>query len=135
MKNIVLVFLFIIGNISFSQNINLSENEIPKMLCKTWKLDYGLIDGNKINGLEIVSDKYIFKADKTYRLVSSDSSFVCGTWKFNKNEKCIEMQSEKNSDTGKISFIDNTKIIIVKRLKDEIPNFPIENVEFYFKPD
>jgi hypothetical protein len=136
MRKLVIFIMFcFIGNKAISQNINLNENEIPKILCQTWKFDYALLAGNKISGFEKVQEKYIFKTDGTYHMFSSDSLYKSGKWNYNQKEKYIEMQNETNSDVKKISFLSPERIVVLHKIKLEIQGRTIENTEFYFKPE
>jgi hypothetical protein len=134
-KLVIFTMLCFIGNKAISQNINLNENEIPKILCQTWNLDYALLAGNKIGGSEKVQEKYIFKTDGTYNKFYSDSLNKKGKWNYNQNEKYIELQNETNSVVGKISFLNPERIIVLHKIKLEIQGVTIENTEFYYKPE
>ena len=127
--NKAVLYLFFILTISFkcfSQDINLNESDLIQMLAKNWKLDYGLLNGEKVQGLEIVDDEFYFKSDHTYKLGSDNSSFVNGTWKFNVEKKRVELYSETGSSSGYIKYIEKNKIILLPGEKSLPDSFKLE---------
>ena len=131
MKKLIYLFFCLFGTYCFSQNIVLEETELSQLLCKTWKLKYGEMNGQKVSGLESFDDEYEFKADKTYTLGSAKSSYVKGTWKYNAELKRIELYSEEKSSSGYIKNINLNELILIPGEKSVPENF---NLEFHFEP-
>ena len=128
-KKFYLAISILAINFSFSQNINLKDSEVNDLLCQSWSFDYGLLDGSKIQGLENANQVYKFEKDNNYKLITSDSAILTGTWKFNSEKKRIELYRGKES-SGYIKFIDKTHLTIIPG-ENSVP----ENVklEFVFK--
>lgn len=104
---------------------------MTEILSKTWILDYGLLNGGKIQGLEIVDDEYIFELNHTYKLISADSSFITGDWIFNQDKKQIELYSKEGNSSGYIIAIEKDKLILIPGEKS-VPE--VFKMEFFFKP-
>jgi hypothetical protein len=132
MKKLLYFIFLILGTTSscFSQNINLKESQVIEIICKVWEFDYGLMNGNQIQGLEpFAEDRYIFKADKTYILTSQNSS-VNGTWKYDIEKKYIQLNRSDGGISGIIKFVNEKQFVLVAASDA----FPKEiNMEFYFK--
>ena len=131
MKKVFLIFIFLLAIRSFSQNISLDEKEMTTLLCKTWKLNYGETNGQKISGLDILDDVYQFSADKTYTFGSVKSSFVKGFWKYNVEMKRVELYAEDHTLNAWIKSIDLNEFILLPSEKSVRENF---NLEFHFEP-
>ena len=131
MKKLLFIIILGITTAGFSQNKE--EKKLSELLCRTWKLNYGTINGNKIGGLEVVTDKFIFSSNKTYKLFSSDSTSIDGIWKYNLITKFVELSSaEDGRSTGIIKSVNENELILIPANK----SFPKEwNAEFIFKAD
>ncbi len=126
----LLVFILVSG-ISFSQNINLNEVEIKELLCTSWKLDYGVSNGIKMQGFENYLNEYTFETNNTYKITGPDSSPANGNWKLNPEKDRIELYSDEGSSGGYITSIDKDHFIIIPDEKSMPEN---TKLEFFFKP-
>lgn len=127
-NNLLTPSIFIFGFVfsSFSQQIDLNNKEINQLLCKTWKIDYGTLGGEKITGMEeALNDKYIFNSDNTYDLKSTVSENVSGEWKYDADKKLIKL-SINGTPFGQIINLNTTKLIITSS--------GMPGAEFYLKP-
>jgi hypothetical protein len=130
-KLFCLIFIFGISAISLSQNINLKEKKLSEIICKTWKFDYGLGNGKKIENLEFfANDSYTFKNDKTYILKSGNFETVNGTWKYDLQNKNVLLFRVDGNPSGIIKSIKENEFILIPP-KNSLPKG--FDVEFYFK--
>lgn len=127
-KNLITTSVFIFGFVfsSFSQSIDLNDKEINQLLCKTWQIDYGILAGERITGMEeALNDKYIFNSDHTYDLKSKTSENVSGEWKYDHDKKLIKL-SMNGTPFGQITNLNSTKLIITSK--------GMPGAEFYLNP-
>ena len=124
-KLIVLLFLFVTTS-GYCQIIYLPDDQLLDLLCKSWNLKYGLLDGNNIGGLENISDMYEFKRDNTYTINSAGSSYSIGTWKYNVEQKRVELYKEEGFSSGYITILDNKELILIPGRDNADPNHTVE---------
>lgn len=126
MKKILILLLFSAS--VYSQNITKKE-DINKLLLKTWKSDYGMMDGLRIEKMGKMKQlEYTFKADNTYTL-NKDKS---GQWKYNEKKKCIDLfQDGKLRST--ITTLKPKSFVMVLPLDKTAPK-GIKIFQIFFKP-
>lgn len=126
MKKIALLLL--ISSFAFAQNVT-KKQDIDKLLLKTWKADYGMMDGLKIEKMGKMKQlEYTFKADKTYTL-NKDKS---GQWKYNEKKKCIDLyQDGKLRST--ITTLKQKNFVMILTPDKSTPK-GIKTFEIFFKP-
>ena len=134
-KNILfIVFLFGICTTIFSQNINLTKQELESTLCKHWELDYVMMGDIKIGDNIGTSEKldYQYKSNGEYDLISEVKITGTGKWIYYSDKKYIEL-SINNKVTSQIIGIDNDKLIMIL-VSDEKGPPGLPNLVIHFKP-
>ena len=112
-----------------------SNSELPKELFQRWKLDYGVANGEKINGLpESPINDYEFRRNGEYLLYNRDGSFMTGTWEYSSNEKIIYTKRDDGELNGKIADIKPESITLIPAGK-AVEGTPFENFLFYYVPN
>lgn len=111
-----------------------SISDLPKEFFQRWKLDYGIADGNKMNGLprSPIND-YEFKRNGEYILYKRDGTFITGTWEYNRVEKVIYTKRSDGELNGKISDLKSESIILIPAGK-AVEGTPFEKFKFYYVP-
>lgn len=132
MKHIVLIgFLIFTYSCGVKSDLN---SEVPKELFQRWKLDYGIINGQKVNGLaQSPNNDYEFKQNGEYLLYNGEGSFMTGTWKYNSKENVIYTTRHDGELNGKIMNITTNSIIIIPSGK-AIEETPLKNLQLYYIP-
>jgi hypothetical protein len=127
----ILTFTYSCGVQKYSESD--SNKELPKELFQRWKLDYGIANGEKINGLPQSSNNdYEFKQNGEYILYNVDGNMT-GTWKYNSIEKIIYLKREDGEINGKIVDFKAKNITLIPAGKG-FEGTAIENFLFYYIP-
>jgi len=135
MKKILylIVGLFLAINLnSTAQNVTQSKTELSKLLCKTWKADYALINGMRINQLpNNIAFEFEFNTDNSY-FVIKEKTKQQGIWTYNENKKYIDL-AINNKTNSRISKINENELllVLVSDGKNNIIDLP--NMEVYLK--
>ena len=111
-----------------------SVSELPKELFQRWKLDYGMANGQKIEGLpQSPINDYEFKQNGEYLLYKRDGTFMTGTWEYNSEEKMIYTKRDNGELNGKIADLEADSITLIPAGK-AVEGTPFENFRFYYVP-
>lgn len=122
----LLLLLFLSGTV-YSQNITHDKETVSKFLCKTWVVNYAMMNGLKVEKLgQMQSLKYNFKTDGTYIMNDANS----GTWKFNAKKKNVELYVS-GALKSIITTLQSKKAVMILSAN---PSAPKAKVEIYFKP-
>jgi hypothetical protein len=123
----------LIYSLGFSQEIELSENQLKDYLCKSWRIDHVLINGQEVSGIEYFQNmEFHFNSDNTYTIKGKTENVPGRNWKYNKTDKCVEIFS--NSEIiERIKYVDFEKLVITPIL-DEQAKIGMKTVELYLKP-
>ena len=125
------LLLCLVSSFAYCQKIELSESKLKEVLCKTWILDHGMANDEEIQGLELFTGEvFEFKTNNTYN-IKSKSGNTTGIWKFNEEDKCIEIFTDDRI-SSRIKFINTEKLILLPEL-DKMQQEFIKNLEFHFK--
>jgi hypothetical protein len=135
MKKILYLTLGLFFGINFNskaQNISLTKTELNKALCKTWKADYAMMNGMRINQLpNNIAFEFEFNSDNTY-LVIKEKTKQKGKWTFNEKKKYIDL-AINNKTNSRITKINENELILVL-VSDGKSNPPgLPNMEVYCK--
>jgi hypothetical protein len=124
-----LFILLLVSSIAYSQNVTKKETINKLLLGKTWKAEYGIMNGLKIEKLgQIKSIECTFKADKTY-LFNKDKT---GTWEYNAKKKCIELFMN-GALRSTITTLKNKEIVMTVNPDKEMPK-GVKDLQIFFKP-
>jgi len=128
----ILVFTYSCGTQKNSKSD--SNSELPKELFQRWKLDYGMANGQKINGLpKSPNNDYEFKRHGEFFLYNEDETYMTGTWVYNSDEKTIYTKRDNGVLNGKIEDLKAESITLIPAGKD-VEGTPFENFRFYYIP-
>ena len=136
MRKILLIGIIAFTNYSYAQKKSESDlnTELPEEFFQLWKLDYGMANGQKINGLpQSPSNDYEFKKNGEYLIHSDDGTFVTGTWEYILQEKTIYTKRKDGEINGKIVDIKKKSITLIPAGK-AVEGTPFENFRFYYIP-
>ena len=120
--------MLVVSSAVYSQNITKKET-INQFLCKTWVVDYGMMNGLKIEKLgQMKALIYSFKADNTYTL----NGQTRGTWQYNAKKKSIEL-FQSNILRSTIVTLQSKKIVMTLNSDKSAPK-EVSKLEIYFSP-
>lgn len=106
----------------------------PKEIFQRWKLNYGMANGVKIQGLpQSPNNDYEFKKNGKYFLYNEDETYMIGTWEYNKLEKIIYTKRSNGEINGKFTNIKLSSITLIPAGK-AVKGTPFENFRFYYVP-
>ena len=127
------LFTFFFCSVGFSQDIQMSESQLKDYLCKTWRIDYVLINGQEVSGIEYFQKmEFQFNFDNTYSIKGKTENATGRIWKYNITDKCVEIFSDTEI-IERIKYVNSEKIVIVPVL-DEQAKVAMKSVELYLKP-
>ena len=108
--------------------------DLPQSFFKRWKLDYGMANGGKINGLpSSPNNDYEFKANGKYFLYHQDETYMIGTWEYNQEENIVYTRRDDGVINGKFADVKADSITLIPA-GDDIAGTPFENFRFYYIP-
>lgn len=91
-----------------------STSEVEKELFQRWKLDYGMANGQKINGMPgSPNNDYQFEKDGTYLLFNADGTFMTGTWKYNREDKIIITKRDDGVINGRVKLLGLDSLVLM----------------------
>ncbi len=90
-KRCLILLLFLTGFTAFSQQMKMSETDLNTFLCKTWKIDFVLINGKKVAFPYLAKSRMVFKPDYTFLETPVTPKSTKGNWKYNMEKNCIEL--------------------------------------------
>jgi hypothetical protein len=127
------VGLFLAINLnSKAQNVTQSKTELSKLLCKTWKTDYAMMNGMRINQLpNNIAFEFEFNTDNSYCVIKEKTKQK-GKCAYNESKKHIDL-AINNKTNSRITKINENEIILV--LVSDGKNNPVgfPNMEMYLK--
>lgn len=125
-----LFILLLLSSAAFSQNVAKKET-INKFLLKTWKADYAMLNGLKVEKMgKMQSLEYTFKADGTF----IGNKTASGTWKYNARQKSIELYQDAALKST-ITSLQANKFIMVLNIDEATPTPKgVKTLQIYFKP-
>jgi|AntDeeMinimDraft_4_1070355.scaffolds.fasta_scaffold10101_2 hypothetical protein len=124
--SIGLIFILSFGISSFAQEINLSENKVEQLICKTWKIDRTNDAGKNIEGVENeMNATYVFKPENTFIFKNEKYETLSGNWEYKADENFILIKIN-GIDIGKIISLKKTEMVLRPRAKPKM--------KFYLKP-
>lgn len=117
---------------SKAQNVTQTKTELTKVLCKTWKADYAMMNGMRINQLpNNIAFELEFNSDNSY-LVITEKTKQKGKWTFNETKKYIDL-AINNKTNSRITKINENELVLVL-VSDGKSNPPgLPNMEVYCK--
>lgn len=122
-----LLLLLLLSGTVYSQGITHDKETVSKFLCKTWVVNYAMMNGLKVEKLgPMQSLKYAFKADGTYTMNDKNP----GTWKFNAKKKVVELYVD-GALKSTITSLQSKKAVMILTAN---PATPKGKIEIYFKP-
>jgi len=126
------IALLVFQTRTYAQNIHLLADSVTKLLCKTWEVDYALVQGKKVNMPSSTPKIYIvFHKDGTCSAVGGKSKpSEKGRWEYDAQMGTIFMIVEKERK----SIISLTKTQFVVSADDQVavPNDSLR-IKVYFK--
>ena len=135
MKKILYLTFGLFLGINFNskaQNVTQTKTELNKVLCKTWKADYAMMYGMRINQLpNNIAFEFEFNSDNSY-LVIKEKTKQKGKWTFNEKKKYIDL-SINNKTNSRITKINENKLILVLVSDGKSNPTGLPNMEVYFK--
>lgn len=125
--------LFLAINLnSKAQNVTQSKTELSKLLCKTWKADYAMMNGMRINQLPNNSAfECEFNTDNSY-FVIKEKTKQQGIWTYNENKKYIEL-AINNKTNSRITKINENELVLVLVSEGKNNAVGLPNMEVYLK--
>jgi hypothetical protein len=135
MKKILYLTLSLFLTINFNskaQNVTQTKTELNTILCKTWKADYAMMNGMRINQLpNNIAFEFEFLSDNSY-FVIKEKTKQKGKWIFNQNKKYIDLSINNKINSRIIKISENEIVLIlVSDGKTNPPGLP--NMEVYLK--
>lgn len=109
-----------------------STTEVEKELFQRWKLDYGMANGQRIDGLpESPNNDYLFEEDGIYLLFNADGTFMTGTWEYDMEDKNIVTKRDDGVVNGRVKVLGLDSLVLMPP-----KNNPKEDLglEFYYVP-
>jgi hypothetical protein len=118
----------------FSQDINMASENVTKMLCRKWKVDYIMTNGMKISpGPSAPEIKYEFKSDNTYLLLDKDpAKNGKGKWNFDANKKLINLMGLNGASNSTIISLREDELVMLLSMKEATPDDP-SDMKIFFK--
>ncbi|MDP4130071.1 MAG: hypothetical protein Q8939_07905 [Bacteroidota bacterium] len=115
---LVLIGILIQSNLC-AQKLNGSVDDIKKMLCKKWQIEYMLSGGVKIEkGSDVPDLIYEFKPDNSFVFTQGDpQNNVYGSWIYNQQKKSILLQAKGKPAIRVISLIPEELILMTDKKK------------------
>lgn len=127
MKKILLAAL-LISSVAFSQGITKKET-IAKLLLKSWKADYGMMNGLRIEKMgQMKQLEYTFKADNTYLMNKGKT----GQWKYNEKKKCIDLYLDGKIKSSIVKL--QAKSFAMTLTPDKTAPKEVVDFKIFFKP-
>lgn len=127
MKKFLLTAL-LISSVAFSQSITKKET-ITKLLLKSWKADYGMMNGLRIEKMgQMKQLEYTFKADNTYLMNKGKT----GQWKYNDKKKCIDLYLDGKIKSSIIKL--QAKSFAMTLTPDKTAPKEVKDFQIFFKP-
>lgn len=124
-----LLILLLISSALYSQNITHDKVMVSKFLCKTWIVNYAMMNGLKVEKLgQMESLQYDFKADGTF----IGNKTVTGKWQFNAKKKCVELYLNGILKST-ITTLQSKKVVMILNTDKSAPK-AMGKLEIYFKP-
>lgn len=124
----LLFIAFLISNVAFSQSVTKKET-ITKLLLKSWKADYGMMNGLRIEKMgQMKQLEYTFKADNSYTMNKGKS----GQWKYNEKKKCIDLYLDGKVKSSIIKL--QPKSLVMTLNADKTAPTEVKDFQIFFKP-
>jgi hypothetical protein len=125
--------LFLAINLnSKAQNVTQSKTELSKLLCKTWKADYAMMNGMRINQLpNNIAFECEFNTDNSY-FVIKEKTKQRGIWTYNENKKYIDF-AINNKTNSRITKINENELVLVLVSEGKNNAVGLPNMEVYLK--
>ena len=135
MKKLLSLLPYLFLSISFNcaaQNITQNKTELSTILCKTWKVDYALMNGMRINQLpNNMTFELEFKTDNSY-FVIREKGKQKGKWNFIQNKKFVNL-SVNNKIISRITKISENEMVVILISDGKINPPGLPNIEVYLK--
>ena len=127
MKKLLFIAL-LISSAAFSQSVTKKET-ITKLLLKSWKADYGMMNGLRIEKMgQMKQLEYTFKADYTYVMNQGKT----GQWKYNDKKKCIDLYLDGKVKSRIIKL--QAKSLVMNLNADKDAPKEVKDFQIFFKP-
>ena len=136
MKYILSVFIITLLSSDYSlfgQSINMPADNVTKLLCKKWQIDYALMNGMKVDMAHGATQvNYEFDTDGLFYLANNDPNKKSkGTWSYETNKKSIKLTINGTSDTNIISLKEN-ELVMMADTKQATPDAP-SDIKLFFR--
>ncbi|GAB5399472.1 MAG: hypothetical protein Aureis2KO_10570 [Aureisphaera sp.] len=98
MKKIVLVLIAFLATTSlmWSQDITLTDEEVQKLLCKSWQMGYTIANGEiaeQKNGTPNIA--FNFRKDHTFDFIENGSKTAVGEWRLIPEKKWVALAIQR----------------------------------------
>lgn len=133
-KNTLFIIIFLISSNLFSQEIKMEKEELAKVLCKSWRINRMLVNGEEV----LLSESFLntsnmeFKTDHTYLEKPVTDKTVKGIWNYNVEKHCVELFME-NKLIGTIKSVDLEKLVYIPFLDEDAKKF-MKSAEMHLSP-
>jgi len=117
---------------TYAQNIHLPADSVTKLLCKTWEVDYALVQGKKVTMPSSTPKIYlVFHKDGTCSAVGGKSKpGEKGRWEYDAQTGTISMIVEKERKS--IISLTKTQFVVSADDQDAVPDDSLR-IKVYFK--
>ncbi len=132
-KYLLILLLLLTGLTAFSQQMKMTETDLKIFLCKTWKVDFVVVNGEKNFFPYLAKTKMEFKPDYTFLETPIRPKSTKGNWKYNFEKNCVEL-FDSNKLIGTISTVSEKKLIYVPVMSEETKK-TITSTEMHLSPN
>ncbi|MDC8004181.1 hypothetical protein POV27_08975 [Aureisphaera galaxeae] len=92
MRYIFILFLFATA-LSWGQGVTQSEEEVRKLISKSWLMDAARQNGKAMMQMEGQKKNmmFVFREDNTFDFIENGKQSAVGEWRLNPERKCIAL--------------------------------------------
>lgn len=111
-----------------------SQSKVDDILVKRWKIEYGLIQGQKnTNVPKSPNNDFEFTKDHHYTFFVSNNPDITGTWDYNEKDSTVYLTMDNGETGGIIKQITSSEIVYTPQGKHIEGTF-FENAKFFYTP-
>ena len=121
------IIALICSNHIFGQTINLSVDDLTKLLCKKWQIDYAMMGDMKIGKRPGATEaNYEFSKDNSVIITNNiNDKITKGTWHYDQSKKMVKLTVNGKTNLTVISLKED-ELIILADTKDATPDDPMQ---------